>query len=428
MNEAYRQRVERLFDLQRFGIKLGLKNIARLLRDLGDPRPGKRVVIVGGTNGKGSTSAMLASIGQAAGLKTGLFTSPHLVSFTERIQINGERIKPTDVVELADHLWDTLEPYRVAGEPEPITFFEMLTAMAALYFSRQNVDLAIMEVGLGGRLDATNALPRDLVVLTDIYLDHQQYLGDTIDAIARDKASLLRTGVPAIATGGADGAIEPIVEVAAEVGAPLQVMVRDFQEDRSQRTKSIPQWSNGRYVLHDLPVPLAGGDIQFRNTSAAIAAAVTLGIHDEDTIRRGLAATRWPGRAELFDGPPRWFLDCAHNPAGATMLLHEWPAADRVVWLFAGMKDKDLAGIAATLAPHVSSVVCTELPMPRAATAEDLAAHVRPYNENVTVVTDPDAAMSAAADAAGPTGLAMAAGSIFLVGHVRGRLTGETGP
>jgi dihydrofolate synthase/folylpolyglutamate synthase len=424
MNDGYEQTVERLFALQRFGMKLELTNIRRLLSLLGNPQPGHRTVIVGGTNGKGSVCAMLAAIGRAAGRRTGLFTSPHLVSFTERIQIDGDRISRSEVVELGRLLWNVLEPHRRPGEPEPITYFEMLTAMAAFHFYRRNVELAVMEVGLGGRLDAVNALPRDAVVLTDLSIDHEEHLGRTLASIVEEKTALFRADAPAIASGGVDDAAELIVAQVAKIGCPLAMLDRDFRYvAKNGRLDLIVD--DRRWI--DLPVPFAGPH-QFRNTATAVRAALALGIDDAETIRRGLDAAVWPARLELRPGEPTWLLDCAHNPGGARALAAALTPHRPTVWLVTAMGDKDLNGIAAPLAPLVDRVVCTTLDMARALPAAKVADFVRPYNPRVDVESDPDRAMDLAASLAGPAGRVLVAGSIYLVGRVRGRLTGETGP
>ena len=425
MNSSYEQAVQRLFDLQRFGIKLGLENIGRLLSHLGDPRPGQQTVIIGGTNGKGSVSAMLAAIGRAAGRRTGLFTSPHLTSFTERIQIDGRRIERREVTAAAARLWETLEPFRRSGEPEPITFFEMLTAMAADYFHQNGVELAVMEVGLGGRLDATNALPRDLVILTDISIDHVEYLGHTVARIVDEKAALFRPGVPAIAAGGLENAGDLIAARADAAGCPLALLGRDFTYRIADGRLSV---RFGDKEIHALTVPLRGSH-QYRNAALAVCAAWQLGIDDPAAIRAGLANTVWPGRLEPFPGRPSWLLDAAHNPGGAAVLAAALAGERRPdVWLMTCLGDKDIAGVVERIAPLVGQVVCTTLSMDRAISPEKLAAIVRPFNPAVHLAADPDEGMALAQRLAGPEGRILVAGSIYLLGHVRGKLTGETGP
>lgn len=415
---TYRQTVERLFGLHRFGIRLGLDGIERLLELAGRPRPGKRIVIVGGTNGKGSVCAMLSAIARRAGLRVGLYTSPHLVSFTERIQINGERISPERVTAIAGRLWDKL------GADGLVTYFEMVTGIAAVHFAENDVDLAVMEVGMGGRLDATNALPRELVAITDLAMDHEQHLGSRLADIVAEKTALFRPGIPAVASGGIADAAARVAADAARAGAPLALLDRDFS---FREREADFDFSNHARTIASLPLPLAGRH-QLRNAAVAVQAALTLGFADEEVIREGLRGTVWPGRLERFPGAPEWLLDSAHNPAGAQVLAAALPPHQPTVWLCAAMGDKDVDGIIAPLAGKVDAVVCTEVNWPRALPAPELAAKMRAHLADVTVEADPDRAMETAAAKAGSAGRVLTAGSIFLVGHVRGRLTGETGP
>lgn len=424
VNDDYRREVERLFDLQRFGMKFGLDNIRRMLKLLDAPRAGKRTVLVGGTNGKGSITAMLAAICRVAGLRTGMFTSPHLVSFTERIQIDGERIGKDDVVKLTQRLWEVLEPYRRTGEPEPTTFFEALTAIATRYFHEQDIDLGIVEVGLGGRLDATNALPRELLVLSDLALDHGDVLGDTLEHVIAEKAALMQPGLLVIASGGMEGAAELLIEHAGKIGAHLQLLDRNFSfAPAGERFDLIA----GERHLRDLPRPFIGKH-QFRNAATAVRAALALGIDDEQIIRQGLDEALWPGRYETFPGQPSWLLDCAHNPAGAAMLADTITPHAPTIWLTAGMADKDINGILSQIAPKVDAIVCTDMAMARSLPAARLAEMAAQFGKPVSFETDPRKAMEKAGDLAGPDGRVLAAGSIYLVGFVRGILTGEQGP
>lgn len=422
--ESYDRAVTRMFDLQRFGMKFGLKNINRLLSALDNPAPAKRTVIVGGTNGKGSIAAMLASIAQQHGYRVGLFTSPHLVSFTERIQINGERISRAEVVEIADYLWEVLEPYRQPDQAEPVTFFEILTAMAVLHFSRRSLDLAVFEVGLGGRLDATNALPRHAVVLSDIGFEHQQYLGEGLDQIVWEKASLMRQGLPVIAAGGLPGAAERIAQFAKEIEAPLMLLDRDFS---CRVGEDGITFENQDRSIRNVPLRLHGAH-QLRNVAMAIQTALCLGYERVQAIRQGVSATRWPGRLEMINDGSDWLLDCAHNPAAAQALAEALPDDRPIVWLAAVMEDKDIQGILRALIEKVSTVVCTQINMPRGCPAEDLASLVEQYGKPAVAVADLTAAMQKARELAGADHLILAAGSIFLVGYVRGQLTGERGP
>jgi len=424
MNAAYRETVKRLFALQFFGVKLGLSNITRLLNQLGDPIPAKTTVLVAGTNGKGSVSAMLASIGKHAGLRTGLFTSPHLVSFTERIQINGERIKQEEVVSLCERLWNFFPNLPQPQKAEQITFFEMLTAMGILYFQEQHVDLGVFEAGLGGRLDATNILKRDAVVLTDIAFDHVQYLGNTVAQIVAEKAALMRAGIPVIASGGLPGVNEHLEAHATEFGAQLYLLGRDFAF--TPHGSEIEVSFGSRRLTH-LPVPLKG-EHQYRNAALAVMTAMVLGIEDDTAIRSGLAATVWPGRLELFPGEPSWLLDCAHNPAGAETLAAALEPHDPTIWLVGMMADKDVPGVLRVVAPRVSAIVCTNLKIDRAIPAVRLGEFAAATDTPTHVEPEIEKAIEKARQLAGPHGRILVAGSIYLVGHIRGYLTGETGP
>ncbi len=328
------------------------------------------------------------------------------------------------MVALTDELWSLIEPYRQAGEPEPTTFFEALTAFATAYFHRQQVELGVIEVGLGGRLDATNALPRDLVVIADMALDHCDVLGDSLAQVVAEKAALFRENVPVVASGGLPGAAEMIIGHAVAANAPLALLDRDYSF--TARDREIDLHVGGE-TLRALPVPLAGRH-QWRNTATAVRAALALGITDIDVLRRGLRETTWPGRLEEFPGAPQWLLDCAHNPAGAQTLVDALPEHHPTVWLCAVMHDKDIDGILELIAPQVDRIVCTTLPMPRAAKPADLVAKAGRFGKPITAVADTRAAMDEAARQAGPGGRVLVAGSIFLVGFVRGHLTGEQGP
>ncbi|HEV2095704.1 MAG TPA: folylpolyglutamate synthase/dihydrofolate synthase family protein, partial [Chthoniobacterales bacterium] len=292
---TYREALAWLYALQRFGIKLGLENIRRLLSELRLPDKRHRIVHVAGTNGKGSVCAMLASICGAAGLRTGLFTSPHLVTFRERIQADGEMISEEDVAagltSLRAHLrnWD----------PHP-TFFEVATALALQHFANAHCDVVILETGLGGRLDATNAVHPAVSVITPIDLDHQVWLGDTIEEIAAEKAGIIKRATPVVSAPQRAEAERIIRERAAERSAPLTIAGEQYGGE----------------------ITLAGAH-QRRNAALAIealrAAAIAV---DQKAIERGLAMVRWPARFQRWD--ERTVLDGAHNPASARVLRQTW--------------------------------------------------------------------------------------------------------
>ena len=416
----------------RFGIRLGLGRTRALLRELGDPQLGLRGALVAGTNGKGSVLALAAPALRAAGYRVGETPKPHLVTYRERMQIDGHPVDPATFARLVTAILPISD--RVArrlGEP---TEFELLTAMLFRWFADEGVDLALVEVGLGGRLDATNAWDGGVAAITNVDLDHMDRLGDTVEAIAREKAAIIKRGDVAVT-----GAIEPargvIVRRASRMDVPLQVVepapILDLTRDG---------------LVVDLPglgrteVGLRGRH-QAANVAVADAvldALAATGIADvpQDARRRGYADARWPGRLELVDVAGREvLLDGAHNPAGAAALATALDDMGRylrpgpVTLVTATMADKDVDGVIAALARADAlagvRVVATSLPVPRALPAEALAARWRALvpAARVEAVPEPLAAIGAAL--ASGTGPVVVAGSLYLVGTARGRLVDD---
>jgi dihydrofolate synthase/folylpolyglutamate synthase len=348
----YRDAISYLYGLQKYGIKLGLDNTTRILSLLGDPHREFRTIHVAGTNGKGSTSAMIASMLQAHGYRTGLFTSPHLVSFTERIRVNKKEIRENDVVNLTIEVKELIEKSSPGISP---TFFEFVTVMAFLYFMRREVDWAVIETGMGGRLDATNVITPDVTVITRIGLDHQEYLGDTLRAIAIEKAGIIKEGVPVITSSQEETALELIKNRAAEMGSECYIFRRDFSSDlRNIDIDGIRFDYYGSESLKNLFVPLSG-EYQIENASIAIKAVEkALGPDLRRTgIRRGLSATRWPGRLELIKRPLEvydFLIDGAHNPPASEALRDALERCyrhryERIIFILGIMADKDIRGI-----------------------------------------------------------------------------------
>ncbi|AIZ43920.1 folylpolyglutamate synthase [Deinococcus radiopugnans] len=403
-----------LFARQRFGIHPGLERVRALLARLGDPQEAFQTVLVGGTNGKGSTAAVLASILQADGRRTGLFTSPHLTRFTERFQVNGQEVS-SEIVEAA------LDHVRPHAEASGATFFEIVTALGALLFAQAGVDLAVMEVGLGGRLDSTNVLDPLLSVLTNVALDHTEILGHTLEAIAAEKAGILRAGRPAV-TGVAAALLPPLRATGADLwalGQEIEMRTRSLGWQGAEVGVTLPQ------AAVSFHTPLLGAH-GARNAALAAAAAVRLGVGQE-TIRAGAAAARWPGRLERLP----WhggsiLLDGAHNPDGARALastLREL-ALPPLPLIFGAAGDKDVDGVVEALRPHVSHAVLTQAALsPRAAAAADLAPLFTGLP--VTLTRSPQEALNALSALGGP--LALACGSLYLVGELRPLLLGEAG-
>jgi dihydrofolate synthase/folylpolyglutamate synthase len=343
----YREALAWLFATQRFGIKLGLENTRRLFAALSVPAPNERIIHVAGTNGKGSVCAMIDSICRAAGYHTALFTSPHLVTFRERIQVDGTMIPEEAVARGLTRIRD-----RVASwEPHP-TFFEITTALALDHFRNEEADIVILETGMGGRLDSTNATQPVVSVLTPIDYDHQKWLGNTLAEIAGEKAGIIKTGVPVVSAVQPEEAARVIQRRAAECGAPLTVVRHGFER---------------------FPIALHG---QHQKQNAALAIAALTAAHlrvDESAVARGLAEVHWPARFQRWD--ERTVIDGAHNPAGARSLAAAWAeafGAIRANVILATLCDKNVTGLCAALAPITWSFLLPTIRSERAMVPEEL--------------------------------------------------------
>lgn len=432
---TYAEALDWLHGLGTYGIRLGTGRMAALLAELDHPEVGPGILHVTGTNGKGSTAAYLAAILQAAGYRVGLYTSPHLERFEERIQIGGEPVPPDLVLAGIRELLPAVERLCRRGS-EPPTEFEAITALGWLIFRRAAVDLVVLEVGMGGRFDATNAIPPPLVsVITGVALDHTDRLGRTVEAIAWEKAGILKPGVPAVAA-GPEAALAVIRQVAAEVGAPLFELgeagairwtAGGVSADGGQFSLTTP-WG----ALPHLHTALLGRH-QLRNGAVAAAAMLAaraaaprrLARVTEAAIRTGLATARWPGRLELCRRTPLVVLDGAHNPEGAGALaaaVRELFGPRRLHLVTALVRDKDAAGVLQPLLPVASRVYATQVNYPqRALPACELAALVRTLAPAAELQVWPAAAgaLQAALAAAAPEDLVLVAGSLYLVGELR---------
>lgn len=408
--------------LEALGIKLGLERARALLAAMGDPQRRFPAVLVAGTNGKGSTSAFLAAIAQAAGYRTGLYTSPHLEAVEERLRIDGRTIEPGRFGALLAELVDLAE--RETGTPP--TYFEAVTLAAFQWFAEERIDLAVVEVGLGGRLDATNLCDPILSLITPIGFDHQEYLGDTLAAIAREKAGILRAGRPALLWTDEPEAAGAVREAAAAIGSDLRFAPAEVRVERIEPLG----WTGQRVRLatpvraYDLEIALLGAH-QAINLGLAVRAAeilAELGFEriGPDAIRAGAAACRWPGRLEAIDlpGGRRILLDAAHNESGAAVLAEFLDGIGRPVdLLFGVLADKDYAGMLGLLAPRARRIVLTRPASPRAKEPAELAALLRGHPGEVTVEPDRDRALDRALALGGE--ILVACGSIFLIGEVR---------
>ena len=406
----YREALVWLYSLQRFGIKLGLENIRRLLDELS--RSGGlqsaassaialpwKVIHVAGTNGKGSVCAMIDSICRAQGYRTGLFTSPHLITFRERIRVNGEMGSKRTV---ADGL-TTIRNLVADWDPHP-TFFEVTTALALKCFSEAKLDLVVLETGIGGRLDATNAIQSDVSVITQIEFDHKEWLGNTLAEIASEKAGIIKRRIPVVAAAQRPEAEKIIRARAADCEAPLEFVNESY--DRS-------------------PIALRGQH-QKQNAAVAIAALRAAKIDvDKSKIERGLASINWPARFQKWDD--RTIIDGAHNPAAARVLVETWREVfgdQKATLILAILSDKDLRGICEAFAPIADSVILPRIRSARAAAPEDLAKVIStitpplPYSIAPTV----GEALNVACTRPNPI---LITGSLHFAGEVLAHLRGE---
>lgn len=411
-----------LFSLQLFGVKPGLERVAALLAAVGDPQQQFRVVLVGGTNGKGSTASVLASILTAADHRTGLFTSPHLTRVMERFQVDGQALP-------LQQFSAVLREVRPHAEALGATFFEILVAAACLLFAAAQVEVAVIEVGLGGRFDATNVLTPELSVITNVALDHQAVLGTSVEQIARDKAGILRAGVNAV-TGATGTALAVLETEAAAVGASLQRLEHEFRysaEPLGWAGSSITlEWPAGSVSA----VTALPGAHQQRNVALAIAAAVLLDIPAQ-AISSGVARASWPGRLERLRWHDRWvLLDGAHNPAAAEVLaeaLAELDVQPRVLLLGVN-EDKDVNGVVAALAATAGRIIATAASLSgRALPAAGLALLLQQQVPGNTPVAAESVAqaLQLALQLTQPDDTILVAGSLYLIGEVRPLLTGE---
>ncbi|MGC2662352.1 MAG: folylpolyglutamate synthase/dihydrofolate synthase family protein [Bryobacteraceae bacterium] len=401
------------------GAKFGLERMQTLVSALGHPEAANPCVHIAGTNGKGSTAAFLGSIFRAAGYRTGLYTSPHLVVPTERIQIDGEPISPDDFSDAFDRVHNTAEALiREGGLDAHPSYFETVTAMAFLVF-RERCDRAVFEVGLGGRLDATNVVTPELCIITPISYDHESYLGNTIESIAAEKAGILKPGVPAVLARQNPVADAVIANRARELNCPL-IRAADYRPENIRLTPRETSFKlEGASFISALP-----GRHQLDNALAAILAAQHLEIASS-AIETGIHLARWPGRLELVAANPDFILDGAHNPAGAAALadyIRDF-YGDRPKWLVYGaMRDKAIDEVTSQLFPLADRLILTAPDFPRALRPEailEVADH-----PNVTIAaTIPDAI--ALANNAPPDAAVFFTGSLFLVGEVRGLLLGS---
>ncbi|HET9849086.1 MAG TPA: folylpolyglutamate synthase/dihydrofolate synthase family protein [Candidatus Dormibacteraeota bacterium] len=426
---TYQEALDYLSSLGRFGIKLGLERTLAILHELGDPHELFQGVLVAGTNGKGSVCAMVASILQASGYRVGLMPKPHLVSYTERIQIDRRPIAEADFAALLTEIQPAIN--KVAAKLGPPTEFEILTTATLYYFARAGIDLLVCEVGLGGRLDSTNVLDLGVNVITNIALDHTQHLGSTLEAIAGEKAGILKPDSIAI-TGAQPPALAVIETTAQRVGIPLLRLGHEIAVDAIDKewagVEATINTPRGRY--QHLRIPLLG-IYQAENAALAVAAVDALRSRgweiSDGALRDGLARTRWPGRLEVIDRHPIVLVDGAHNPAALKRSLAavDELARDRqLVIVFGAMKDKDLPTMLGQLRAMGGPVIFSAINWHRAASPAELADQFDrqfdggiPPTGSTMMASSAAGAIDAARKLAGRDGIVLVCGSLYLVGE-----------
>jgi dihydrofolate synthase / folylpolyglutamate synthase len=435
--------------------KFDLTHMRVLLEALDHPERRFPSVLIAGTNGKGSTAATLASILNASRLKTGIYTSPHLVRINERIRVRGQEISDTDFSELHGKVDRAAEQLVVQGElPWHPSFFEMMTAIAFEHFAREQVKIAVLEVGMGGRLDATNVVDPRVSVITDISLDHQKFLGNTVSEIAAEKVGIIRQGGVVVTLPQQPEANDVIGNTIMDLGARavnavpyvppvspgseryfVQNSAKDSENGNTVSVYRYPLQVMGKKILVETPLV---GRHQLRNVALAIATAEELsrqgfvGISPE-SIERGIRETRWPGRFQVIPAhvsrekesaglsSPEVVLDVAHNPAGAWALrsaLSERYEDRRLIFVFGAMKDKAISEMTEILFPLAERVIATQPENPRSASPEEIQLAAVRTGSDVDVAADVASALERAKALAGPAGVVVITGSIYLVGEV----------
>jgi dihydrofolate synthase / folylpolyglutamate synthase len=434
--------------------KFDLAHMRVLLQALDHPERKFPSVLIAGTNGKGSTAATLASILRVSGLKTGLYTSPHLVRINERIRIDGKEISDDDFASLHRNVDDVAERLVQSGElPWHPSFFEMMTAIAFVFFARERIELAVLEVGMGGRLDATNVVEPRVSVITDISLDHQKYLGNTVAEIAREKAGIIRSGGAVVTLPQQPEANDVIGNSILELNArainavsyvppvspnSAQYLVTNSSSvrlatEQMQEAEQLPQY------FYRYPLQVMGKEIlvetaltgrhQLRNIALAMAAAVELNEQGftritSKSVEQGIRETHWPGRFQTIAPRAEWpeiVIDVAHNPAGAWALraaLTERYEGRSLIFIFGAMRDKAISEMTEILFPLADRVIATTPENPRAASPEEIQQAASRTGVEIEAISDVKRAVERARELAGGDGIIVITGSIYLVGEV----------
>ncbi|MCX8111473.1 MAG: bifunctional folylpolyglutamate synthase/dihydrofolate synthase [Syntrophorhabdaceae bacterium] len=413
--KGYSESMEYLSGLERSGILFGLDNIKWILESIDNPQNKLKCVHVAGTNGKGSVSTMLSFIMKESGYRVGKYTSPHLVRFNERIVIDEKEIDDSDIVEIIDFIREKIER---RGTKRKFSYFDFTTAMAFEYFYRKKVDIAIIEVGLGGRLDSTNVILPLVSIITNVELDHTDYLGNSLEEVAREKSGIIKERIPVV-TGVDKRSISVIEEVAGQRSSPLLILGRDFFYKKQD--EQVMTYGGHKKTLEDLYINLMG-DHQLNNASIALCVIELLaenGYNIPDrAIYNGLANVKWPGRLEVVRREPTIILDGAHNLHAIGVLSQFIEARyvnTRKILIFGVLADKDYKGMLKRLIPIVDTVIFTKPDTQRALSPYKMANLV----DNCIVTEDVKSALNKAMTLAGKDELILITGSLYTVGEAK---------
>ncbi|HOE16914.1 MAG TPA: folylpolyglutamate synthase/dihydrofolate synthase family protein [Syntrophorhabdaceae bacterium] len=411
----YSATLEYLYGLEKFGMVFGLENISWILNIMGNPHKALKTVHIAGTNGKGSVAAMIAGMLSGEGYSVGLYTSPHLVSFTERIAVSGEEIREEEVVELTERLRDKIEK---KDKNRFFTFFDFTTAIAFEYFREKKVDIAVIETGLGGRLDSTNVIEPLVSVITNIAFDHTAHLGNTIEAIAREKAGIIKKGVPVV-TGAAGVPLDIICEVAKGAGSSVYSLGRDFSYEKTG--EQAMSYRGPSRALMGARVGMKG-DHQLSNSAVALCAVDVLSTAgfpvNDGAILGSLSRIRCRGRLEELGQRPTVLIDGAHNPSGIHVLtefIKARYAGRKKILIFGVMKDKEYDRMLQEIVPSVDMTILTKPAVERALEPSLM----KTYAQDAIIAEDTRDALRTAKTLSGEDGLILVTGSFYTIGEAK---------
>lgn len=419
----YEQTLDYLNDLIQSGIKLGLDNTTRLLDALGNPQLRVPTIHIAGTNGKGSTAVFTESILRCAGYRTGLYTSPHLLDYKERVQVNRQDISPDQLAHVATHIREICEKNKISA-----TYFEVGTAIAFLHFYRSGCDWNVIEVGMGGRLDSTNLCQAQVSVITSISKDHESSLGQNLVDIAAEKAAIIKPGGTVIAGKNTEEVCEVIESQAQKAGCPIQFLGRDFIV-RGRNWNGHSQtfdWSNSDQMYERLEISLLG-EFQVQNAALAISAVqqaleTQKASLKEDSLRQGLKKAHWPGRMEVVGKDPVVILDCAHNPDSVKKLtdaVQEHFQYERCRVVLGIMQDKDLPQVAEIIGSFADEVLLARPQMERSADPHNLFKLLQISNKVIEIIEEIQYALHTAKNRSGPRDLVLVTGSVFTIAEAK---------